>query len=491
MTDHKKSNSKNHAKKRPGNDKPAPKAGAKEPFSFRYFLRALGPGLITGASDDDPSGIGTYSQAGAQLGYGIGWTMLLTFPLMVAIQEISARVGRVTGHGISGNVCRHYSSWLLNMVVALLFIANTINIAADLAAMADATKLLIGGPGIVYVMFFGVTSVVAQIFLDYKRYVAVLKWLTLSLFAYVAALAFAHISWGQALAGILVPRFTWSVDYFTTIVAILGTTISPYLFFWQASQEAEDQRVDTKKQPLIEKHYGAQREFHRIRADTIVGMAFSNLIALSIIVTAAATLHAAGKTDIQTSAQAAEALKPIAGKFAEVVFALGIVGTGLLAIPVLAGATAYAVGEGRRWPVGGGRAWGGRARPPPQGSGRLLRRAGAVGGNRHRAEFHADQSDLGAVLERGHQRRTRRSRNGAVDVHVAPPGRHGPLCHRWSAILAGLALDRGDAAERRSDGRGVLCMTSFRGDVKHRTTMCGCTSENLEIPGLVLRTIPE
>jgi NRAMP (natural resistance-associated macrophage protein)-like metal ion transporter len=352
MTDPKKSNSKNHAKKRPGNDKPAPKAEAKEPFSFRYFLRALGPGLITGASDDDPSGIGTYSQAGAQLGYGIGWTMLLTFPLMVAIQEISARVGRVTGHGISGNVCRHYSSWLLNVVVALLFIANTINIAADLAAMADATKLLIGGPGIVYVMFFGVTSVVAQIFLDYKRYVAVLKWLTLSLFAYVAALAFAHISWSQALAGILIPKLTWSADYFTTIVAILGTTISPYLFFWQASQEAEDQRVDTKKQPLIEKHYGAQREFHRIRADTIVGMAFSNLIALSIIVTAAATLHAAGKTDIQTSAQAAEALKPIAGAFAEVIFALGIIGTGLLAIPVLAGATAYAVGEGRRWPVG-------------------------------------------------------------------------------------------------------------------------------------------
>src|SRR5258707_7972250 len=218
--------------------------------------------------------------------------------------------------------------------------------------MADATKLLIGGPGIVYVLLIGVTSVVAQIFPDYRRYVSVLKWLTLSLFAYVGALAFAHISWSQALMGVLVPRFTWSADYFTTIVAIFGTTISPYLFFWQASQEAEDQRVDARKQPLIDKHYGAQKEFHRIRADTIVGMAFSNLIALSIIVTAAATLHATGKTDIQTSAQAAEALKPIAGAFAEVIFALGIVGTGLLAIPVLAGATAYAVGEGRQWPVG-------------------------------------------------------------------------------------------------------------------------------------------
>jgi NRAMP (natural resistance-associated macrophage protein)-like metal ion transporter len=341
---------KNH--KKPGAEKPAPKLEPHHPFSFRLFLKSLGPGLITGASDDDPSGIGTYSQAGAQLGYGIGWTMLLTFPLMAAIQEISARVGRVTGHGISGNVCRYYSAWLLNLVVALLFIANTVNIAADLAAMADATKLLIGGPGILYVIVFGVTSVAAQIFLDYKRYVSVLKWLTLSLFAYVAALAFAHISWGEALTGVLIPRLTWSVDYFTTIVAIFGTTISPYLFFWQASQEAEDQRIDVKKQPLIGKHYGAQKEFNRIRADTIVGMAFSNLIALSIIFTAAATLHAAGKTDIQTSAQAAEALKPIAGQFAEVIFALGIVGTGLLAIPVLAGATAYAVGEGRQWPVG-------------------------------------------------------------------------------------------------------------------------------------------
>ncbi|MCP4619171.1 MAG: divalent metal cation transporter [Bradyrhizobium sp.] len=332
--------------------KVAPSPKRHEPFSFRTVLKSLGPGLITGASDDDPSGIGTYSQAGAQFGYSIGWTMLLTFPLMVAIQEISARVGRVTGHGISGNVCRHYPGWVLHVVVALLFIANTINIAADLAAMADATKLLVGGQAMIYVVLYGVLSVAAQIFLDYTRYVAVLKWLTLSLFAYVAALAFAHVSWKEALAGTLLPQISWSADYFTTIVAILGTTISPYLFFWQASQEAEDQRIDVTKRPLIEKHSGARQEFYRIRADTVVGMAFSNLIALSIIVTAAATLHASGKTDIQTSAQAAEALRPIAGPFAEWIFALGIVGTGLLAIPVLAGATAYAVGEGRRWPVG-------------------------------------------------------------------------------------------------------------------------------------------
>ena len=332
----------------------APKKAAheREPFSLRGFLKTLGPGLVTGASDDDPSGIGTYSQTGAQLGYGMGWTMLITFPLMVAIQEISARVGRVTGRGIAGNVCMHYPAWLLNIVVALLFIANTINIAADLAAMGDALKLLIGGPGILYVLVFGVASVAAQIFLNYARYSAILKWLTLSLFAYVAALFFAKVSWGEALRGIVIPQIKWTSAFLTTLVAILGTTISPYLFFWQASQEAEDQRVDSKKQPLAQKHYGALREFSRIRADTIVGMAFSNLIAISIIVTAAATLHATGKTDIETSAQAAEALRPVAGHFAELIFALGIIGTGLLAVPVLAGSAAYAIGEGRRWTVG-------------------------------------------------------------------------------------------------------------------------------------------
>ncbi len=228
---------------------------------MRDFFKTLGPGLITGASDDDPSGIGTYSQAGAQLGYGIGWTMLLTFPLMTAIQEISGRVGSVTGRGIAGNVCRYYSAWLLNIVVALLFIANTINIGADLGAMADATKLLIGGPAIVYVVLFGVLSVAAQIFFDYKRYVAVLKWLTLCLFAYVGALAVAHVAWGEALMGILIPKMTWSADYLTTVVAILGTTISPYLFFWQASQEAEDERVDPDKRPLLEAPSKAARSF--------------------------------------------------------------------------------------------------------------------------------------------------------------------------------------------------------------------------------------
>lgn len=324
----------------------------RDSFSLRGFLKALGPGLVTGASDDDPSGIGTYSQSGAQLGYGIGWTMLFTFPLMVAIQEISGRVGRITGQGIAGNVCQHYPPLVLNFIIALLFTANTINIAADLAAMGDALKLLIGGPGILYVMVFGIASVAAQIFLDYRRYSKALKWLTLSLFAYVAALFFAKVSWSEALRGIAIPHIEWTSAFLTTLVAILGTTISPYLFFWQASQEAEDQRVDAKKKPLAEKHYGAEKEFHRIRVDTIVGMAFSNLIAISIIITAAATLNATGKTDIETSAQAAEALRPVAGVFAEFIFALGIIGTGLLAVPVLTGSAAYAIGEGRKWTVG-------------------------------------------------------------------------------------------------------------------------------------------
>ncbi|HYY37968.1 MAG TPA: divalent metal cation transporter [Xanthobacteraceae bacterium] len=314
-------------------------------------VRQLGPGLITGASDDDPSGIGTYAQAGAQLGFGIGWTMLLTFPLMAAIQEISARIGRTTGHGIAGNLCRHYPGWLLYAVVTPLFLANTINIGADLCAMADAVKLLIGGPGAVYTVVFGTTCAVAMIFMNYARYVQVLKWMTLSLFAYVATLFAVRIPWGEALVGILVPKLTWSSDFFTTLLAIFGTTISPYLFFWQASQEAEDQHVNHAK-PLVRAPRQALRDFGRIRADTLTGMAFSNIIALAIMLTTAATLNKAGVTSVETSAQAAEALRPLAGEFAFVIFALGIVGTGLLAVPVLAGSAAYAIGEACKWPIG-------------------------------------------------------------------------------------------------------------------------------------------
>jgi NRAMP (natural resistance-associated macrophage protein)-like metal ion transporter len=316
------------------------------------FLGRLGPGLITGASDDDPSGIGTYSQAGAQVGFGIGWTMLLTYPLMAAIQEISARVGRVTGHGIAGNVCRNFPAPVLWSLIILLFIANTINVAADLGAMADALRLLIGGPGVLYVAVFGYVSVLAQIFMEYRRYVAILKWLTLALFSYVIALVVVKVPWFEALRGLLLPSIQWNGTFLTTLVALLGTTISPYLFIWQSSQEAEEQRIDPDKRPLKVTPSQTSKEFARIRMDTLVGMAFSNIIGIAIIMTTAATLHANGKTNIETSAQAAEALRPLAGVFAETIFALGIIGTGLLAIPVLAGSTAYAIGEGRKWSVG-------------------------------------------------------------------------------------------------------------------------------------------
>ncbi len=312
----------------------------------------LGPGLITGASDDDPSGIATYSQAGAQLGFGIGWTMLLTYPLMAAIQEISARIGRTTGHGIAGNLCRHYPKGLLLPVVALLFLANTINIGADLSAMSNAAEILIGGWSFLYVIIFAGICVAAMVFTEYRRYVIFLKWLTLSLFAYVAALFAVRLPWGQALGGVFVPHFTWSSAFFTTLVALLGTTISPYLFFWQAAQEAEDVRAIRARKTLLKAPRQALDAFARIRADTLAGMAFSNLIALAIIWMTAATLHQAGVSEIETAPQAAEALKPIAGEFAFAVFALGIVGTGMLAIPVLAGSAAYAVGEACRWPIG-------------------------------------------------------------------------------------------------------------------------------------------
>jgi NRAMP (natural resistance-associated macrophage protein)-like metal ion transporter len=328
------------------------RAGRAAENEDKGFLARLGPGLITGASDDDPSGIGTYSQAGAQVGFGIGWTMLLTYPLMAAIQEISARVGRVTGHGIAGNVCRHFPAPVLWSLLVLLFIANTINIAADLGAMADALRLLIGGPSVLYVAIFGYVSVLAQIFMEYRRYVAILKWLTLVLFAYVIALAVVKVPWSEALQGLLVPSIQWNGTFLTTLVALLGTTISPYLFIWQSSQEAEEQRIDQDKRPLKLTPSQTSEEFARIHMDTLVGMAFSNIIGIAIIMTTAATLHANGKTNIETSAQAAEALRPLAGAFAETIFALGIVGTGLLAIPVLAGSTAYAIGEGRKWSVG-------------------------------------------------------------------------------------------------------------------------------------------
>ncbi|TPI53410.1 divalent metal cation transporter [Mesorhizobium sp. B3-1-7] len=319
---------------------------------FQRFLRTIGPGFITGASDDDPSGIGTYSQAGAQLGFNIGWVMLFTFPLMAAIQEIAARIGRTTGEGISGNLSRHYPASLLYAVVMLLFLANVINIGADLSAMADALKLLVGGPSPLYVIVFAIVCIGAIIFLDYTRYVKVLKWTTLSLFAYVAAMFAANVPWADAAKGLFIPHIEWSGAFFTTLLAILGTTISPYLFFWQASQEVEEEELKPTAKPLRWAPWQAPRAFRRIRADTLVGMAFSNLIAIAIIFTTAATLHKAEVTDIASSTDAAKALEPAAGKFAFIIFSMGIIGTGLLAVPVLAGSAAFAVGEALRWPVG-------------------------------------------------------------------------------------------------------------------------------------------
>jgi NRAMP (natural resistance-associated macrophage protein)-like metal ion transporter len=319
------------------------------------FWKKLGPGLITGAADDDPSGIATYSQAGAGFGYAMLWTALLTFPLMVGIQMVSARIGRVTGHGLAANIRLHYSPALLYVLVGLLLIANTINIAADIGAMAAALKLLIGGPVHWYAIAFAMVSLVLQIFIPFPRYAPILKILTLSLFAYVATVFVVNVPWGEVFYRTIMPSISFKVDYVMAVVAVFGTTISPYLFFWQASQEAEELRATEGDAPLREAPEQAQSHLQRIKIDTYIGMGFSNLIAFFIILTAAVTLHVHGITDIQTSAQAAEALRPLAGEFAFLLFTAGIVGTGLLAVPVLAGSAAYAIAESFDWHIGLGR----------------------------------------------------------------------------------------------------------------------------------------
>ncbi|WP_404373847.1 NRAMP family divalent metal transporter [Sphingomonas sp. MMS24-J45] len=311
---------------------------------FRAFLKTLGPGLITGAADDDPSGIGTHSQVGAAFGYGLAWTFVLSFPLMVAIQQIAAEIGRVTGAGIARNLRRHYPRPILWAMVSLLLVANVINLGADLSAMGAALVLLIGGNGALYTLLFGILCIVLEVGLSYARYAAILKWTTLSLFTYFAVVMVAHVPWGHALRSLVVPELQFNLAYATAFVAILGTTISPYLFFWQAGQEIEEQHRHHAK-PLCLTAKSAGPELKRIRIDTLTGMAFSTLISLAIVFATAATLHASGVRDITTSSQAAEALRPIAGHFAFVMFAAGVIGTGLLAVPVLAGSAAYAVTE--------------------------------------------------------------------------------------------------------------------------------------------------
>jgi NRAMP (natural resistance-associated macrophage protein)-like metal ion transporter len=315
------------------------------------LVKQLGPGLITGAADDDPSGIATYSQAGAQFGFALLWTMVLAYPLMVAIQLVSARIGRVTGCGLAENMGAVLPRHVVLPLVLLLFVANTINIGADLSAMGDAGQLTTGINPHILTIAFALISLLLQLFIPYQRYARFLKWLTLALLAYVAVLLMIRIDWGQVGLGLVWPRVQGK-EAVTMIVAILGTTISPYLFFWQSSQEVEEVDEKRKSKPLIEAPRQAKKELPRIRLDTLTGMAASNLVAISIIVATAATLHAKGTTTINTAADAAKALQPAAGAFAFALFSLGIIGTGLLAVPVLAGSAAFATGETLGWKTG-------------------------------------------------------------------------------------------------------------------------------------------
>jgi NRAMP (natural resistance-associated macrophage protein)-like metal ion transporter len=316
------------------------------------LLSRVGPGLITGASDDDPSGIATYSQAGSQFGFGLLWTLLFSYPLMGGIQEISARIGRVTGRGLAGNLRRHFSRPVLYVVICTLLTANVINIAADIGAMSAALRMLFGGSSVAYIVAFGAGTAALQVFVPYHRYVAVLKWLCLALFGYVGIAFVVHIPWRDVVRATLVPSVRWTPSLLTTVVAIFGTTISPYLFFWQASEEVEEQRLEASEMPLKVAPEQGDSQLGRMEADTWFGMAVSNVVAFFVMLTAAVVFHAHGITDIQTTTQAAEALRPVAGDFAHLLFSFGLVGTGLLALPVLAGSSAYAVAEAMQWPTG-------------------------------------------------------------------------------------------------------------------------------------------
>lgn len=336
------------AKLKPESKGPRPLAG-KTRTGVKLLVQKLGPGIITGASDDDPSGIGTYSQVGAQFGYALLWTMLFSYPLMSAIQEISARIGRVTGVGIAANLRKSYPKPLLYGVLIAVSLANVFNLGADIGAMGAATQLVLPGRISIFIVIFGIGSLAGVLLVPYSAYAKYLKWLTLSLFAYVGVIFFVHISWSAVLRATLLPQVQMTKEYWTALIAVLGTTISPYLFFWQASQEVEDVRNNRGEKPLKRAPTQAREQLGRIRIDTYLGMAFSNAVAFFIILTAAATLHTHGITEIATSAQAAKALEPLAGRFAFLLFVSGIVGTGLLAVPVLAASACYGIGEACRW----------------------------------------------------------------------------------------------------------------------------------------------
>jgi Mn2+/Fe2+ NRAMP family transporter len=312
-------------------------------------LARLGPGLITGVADDDPSGIATYSQAGAQFGLNMLWTMPLAYPLMAAIQALCAQIGRVTGRGLAANIKTTYPPAVLQGVVLLLLIANTLNIAADVAAMGEVAELVTGLDRHLMTLCVVVGSLLLQVLVPYHRYVFFLKWLTLSLLAYAAVLFTVHVPWGQVALRSVWPAFVPNAAAAAVVVAIFGTTISPYLFFWQASEEVEDMLAKPGAKALIDDPQAAAPELRRISWDTWSGMFYSDLTAYFIILATAVTLHVAGITDIETAAQAASALRPLAGDFAFMLFALGIIGVGLIGVPVLAGSSAYALAEAMNW----------------------------------------------------------------------------------------------------------------------------------------------
>jgi NRAMP (natural resistance-associated macrophage protein)-like metal ion transporter len=313
----------------------------------RGFFRNLGPGLITGAADDDPSGVSTYSVAGASFGYLPLWTAILSFPLMTAVQLMCARLGMVTGLGLAGVIRRRYSPVVLWAACALLVVANIINIAADLGGMAAATRLVTGAPTALTVPAYGIAIVVLLMWWSYRAIARVFKWLTLVLLAYVVTAFVARVDWRLALHATLVPQVEWSRAFFSVLVAILGTTISPYLFFWQAAQEVEEERAMGRD--FAHRQGATSAELGSARTDVLTGMFASNAIMYFIILTTAATLHASGRTNITTAQQAAEALRPVAGAGAYWLFTLGLIGTGMLAVPVLAGSCAYAIAEAAAW----------------------------------------------------------------------------------------------------------------------------------------------
>jgi NRAMP (natural resistance-associated macrophage protein)-like metal ion transporter len=315
-------------------------------------LARIGPGLITGVADDDPSGIATYSQAGAQFGLNMLWTMPLALPMMAAIQSMCARIGRVTGKGLAANIKEAFPPYVLVGVVALLLIANTLNIAADVAAMGEVAELVLGFDRHGMTLVFVVATLVLQIFVPYHRYVFFLRWLTLSLLAYAAVLFTVHVPWRDVALHTVWPTFKLDATSAAVVVGIFGTTISPYLFFWQASEEVEDMKAKPDERPLLEESGAAPQELRRIRWDTWSGIFYSNLIAYFITLATALTLHVAGITSIETAAQAAAALRPLAGDFAFLLFALGILGVGMIGVPVLAGSGAYALSEAMNWKWG-------------------------------------------------------------------------------------------------------------------------------------------